>query len=1054
MQIGSGAANNQIGGNAASTTSALGNTIAYNKRQGVVVADFSATAGSTAGNSIRFDSVFSNATLDIDLNNDGISPNRKNLTGPNGFVTFPTINTATPGSTTAVSGTYSGAANKNHVLDFYATANPSAVTFGGSQKYVGSITVHTDASGNATFSGTLSGSSTTSQWITATATDASTGSTSEFSLARKMPATTANATTPVTDLLVLYTTAALSQAGSLSALQTLITQSLDLMNRALNASQVDLTVRLVNVSPVSYTEAGTLQQDLDNLSSAAHPLFPTLSGLRTQYGADQVILIAGYASGVQSGGVAYEPFTTGGPNNGFAVVCETALGANNTTVAHEFGHTLGAGHERGNASGDVGIYEFSHGYRFNGSNGVTYHDVMSYDPGITVNRYSNPAQSYAGAAFGIADPASNSADLVSTFYYTRFLDQSFYPTVVADTTAPKASLYQTIDNNGSMTAIIRFTDESALNTATITSNALKVTSGGVNVPVQLVSVDRVTNGSIRYATFKLTPPIGASASSLQYSIAASQVSDQSGNFMPAQTLAAPTTEVTGYDFANAADLGSVGAGLTSIVSGNDLQLGDTYKMTVVTTTTLTLNLGGYSGIQNLYLEKDSNNNGLLDSGTERLQSAVGNPGSESITAAVSPGVYYLQVTGAAASAYTLTYASDSAITVDNGSATLTGSWSPSTTTPGYYGTGYLTDGNTGKGAKTATYAPNIPLAGVYQVYARWTSGSNRATNAPIDILSANGTSTVTVNQQNNNGTWVLLGTYAFNAGNSGKIVIRTTGTNGYVIADAVQLVPVKTIAVDNAQATLTGSWVSSTTSPGYYSNDYLTDNNAGKGAKSARFTPTIVTAGQYEVYARWTAGSNRATNVPIDITDATGTRTVTVNQQNSNNTWVPLGAFTFATGTGGSVTIRTTGTNGYVVADAVEFVPIAPNIVDDTQATLTGTWTPSTFTPGYYGAGYLSDGNTGKGTKTATFTPDLAAAGTYQVFARWTAGASRAANVPFDILHNGTTDTVTVNEQANNGVWVLLGTFSFAAGAGGNVTVRTTGTNGYVIADAVEFVKV
>ena len=46
------------------------------------------------------------------------------------------------------------------------------------------------------------------------------------------------------------------------------------------------------------------------------------------------------------------------------------------------------------------------------------------------------------------------------------------------------------------------------------------------------------------------------------------------------------------------------------------------------------------------------------------------------------------------------------------------------------------------------------------------------------------------------------------------------------------------------------------------------------------------------------------------------------------------------------------------------------------------------------------------------------------------------------------------NEQTQGGVWVLLGTFTFDASTGGNVTIRTTGTNGYVIADAVRFVKV
>jgi hypothetical protein len=46
------------------------------------------------------------------------------------------------------------------------------------------------------------------------------------------------------------------------------------------------------------------------------------------------------------------------------------------------------------------------------------------------------------------------------------------------------------------------------------------------------------------------------------------------------------------------------------------------------------------------------------------------------------------------------------------------------------------------------------------------------------------------------------------------------------------------------------------------------------------------------------------------------------------------------------------------------------------------------------------------------------------------------------------------NQKANGNRWVLLGTNTFATGTGGYVRVRTDGTAGYVIADAVKLVKV
>jgi hypothetical protein len=66
-----------------------------------------------------------------------------------------------------------------------------------------------------------------------------------------------------------------------------------------------------------------------------------------------------------------------------------------------------------------------------------------------------------------------------------------------------------------------------------------------------------------------------------------------------------------------------------------------------------------------------------------------------------------------------------------------------------------------------------------------------------------------------------------------------------------------------------------------------------------------------------------ASAVPVDIQDATGTNTVFVNQKLSGGQWTLVAVNTFAAGTGGWVRVRTTGTDGYVIADAVRFVKVA-----------------------------------------------------------------------------------------------------------------------------------
>jgi len=132
------------------------------------------------------------------------------------------------------------------------------------------------------------------------------------------------------------------------------------------------------------------------------------------------------------------------------------------------------------------------------------------------------------------------------------------------------------------------------------------------------------------------------------------------------------------------------------------------------------------------------------------------------------------------------------VIMDNTAATgitITGTWPASTSISGYYGSNYLSDNNELKGSKSVRFTPVLQAAGSYDVYAWWTAYSNRATNVPIDIISTSGTSTVQVNQQTNGGQWVFLGTYSFNAGAAGSVLIRNTATNGYVIADAVRFRP-------------------------------------------------------------------------------------------------------------------------------------------------------------------------------------------------------------------------------------------------------------------------
>src|SRR5262249_28560106 len=83
-----------------------------------------------------------------------------------------------------------------------------------------------------------------------------------------------------------------------------------------------------------------------------------------------------------------------------------------------------------------------------------------------------------------------------------------------------------------------------------------------------------------------------------------------------------------------------------------------------------------------------------------------------------------------------------------------------------------------------------------------------------------------------------------------------------------------------------------------------------------------------------------------------------------------------------------------------------------------------------------------------------ASAGTYQLFMRWPAAANRAKTVTVDVTSVAGTDAVKVNQRATGGQWVSLGKFNFdPSKMSAMITLRTGGTNGFVIADAVELVQ-
>ncbi len=130
-------------------------------------------------------------------------------------------------------------------------------------------------------------------------------------------------------------------------------------------------------------------------------------------------------------------------------------------------------------------------------------------------------------------------------------------------------------------------------------------------------------------------------------------------------------------------------------------------------------------------------------------------------------------------------------------------------------------------------------------------------------------------------------------------------------------------------------------------------------------------------------------------------------------------------------------------------------IIDDNEAKLTGSWTPSTSGNPFVGDGYQHDGANGQGTKSAEYTVEITKAAKYEVRMSYTTSSNRATNVPVTISHGGKDTVVTVNQRKkpeHDDLFTTIGSIDAKVGDKVTVTISNKGANAHVIIDAVQVV--
>jgi hypothetical protein len=132
------------------------------------------------------------------------------------------------------------------------------------------------------------------------------------------------------------------------------------------------------------------------------------------------------------------------------------------------------------------------------------------------------------------------------------------------------------------------------------------------------------------------------------------------------------------------------------------------------------------------------------------------------------------------------------VVVDDERAKLAGEWTAATHSTPFIDTGYRHDADAHKGECSATFTAELPNPGRYEVRLAYTANPNRATNVPVTITHAGGTATVKVDQMKTppvGGLFFSLGEYEFDR--SARVTVSNADTDGHVIVDAVQWLPVK-----------------------------------------------------------------------------------------------------------------------------------------------------------------------------------------------------------------------------------------------------------------------